>query len=99
VCQHLSILASSATIDAGSAAAARSHARPVIQIVVSFRWLEMTDPTYALIQRLRRALYLTSIDAERNGFTYGPQSICVKALADSAKWLEVNKPSDDGVVP
>lgn len=47
---------------------------------------------YAMIQRLRRALYLTSLDAEKHGFHYRPQSICVKALADSAKWLEVNRP-------
>ncbi len=55
----------------------------------------MADTTYALVQQLRRALLLTSIDAERNGFCYGSQSNCVKALADSAKWLRANKSEMD----
>jgi hypothetical protein len=41
-----------------------------------------------LVRQLYWALLLTKSDAERNGFTYGPQSACQKAIAAFAKWTK-----------
>ena len=40
----------------------------------------------ALIHQLYRALVLTKSDAEKNGFSYGSQSNCQKALQAFNRW-------------
>jgi len=44
--------------------------------------------TIALVQQLHDVLMLTRCDAEKNGFEYGCQSNCAKALKAAAIWLE-----------
>ena len=49
------------------------------------------ERTLKLIYRLQRAVLLTKADAERDGFTYGEQSVPVKALNEFAKWEQARQ--------
>jgi hypothetical protein len=46
------------------------------------------DTALDLLWQLRQALMLTKGDAEKNGFKYGPQSTCVKALKAFDRWTD-----------
>ena len=46
----------------------------------------MVTKEAALLRQLYRALILTKSDSEKDGFKYGDQSICVKALKAYEKW-------------
>lgn len=44
------------------------------------------ERTMRLIERLYRTVLLLKADAEKNGFAYGDQSVCQKAIAEYQRW-------------
>lgn len=44
------------------------------------------ERTLRLIERMYRTILLLKADAEKNGFTYGPQSACQKAIDEYQRW-------------
>lgn len=44
------------------------------------------ERTIRLIERLYRAVLLLKADAEKQGFVYGEQSVCQKAIEEYHRW-------------
>lgn len=56
------------------------------ELATSYTRTDKHEELKAIAEKMYRALQLTKSDAEKNGFKYGRQSNCVKALTEYNKY-------------